>query len=423
MTFPKSNHVTTGMIYFGTFLVSVLSFFTTFNGMLILVSWPLALLGSLGIQTALLGIAWNLMRIKGNRATYVIVFSIAASFSIFFSYANFNFNLKANTRGQKVRAAYAEVARPVVREYGSKAKEAVFKANYQRERVGQLEKLEEEKGWATIVDEGSQDAFVQAVIDGARRTVDSWKRTQGSDYRQGAGRGIISKYLQSWDEQLGKNLTTINSYIAFVDSAGLVITGAMPVPEQYELVNQIASRFPVGEIAQATSATPTGMPEPPNPASYIEKPMNSQEALMLVIGDLSEMDHLTFFSLMFAIAVDLIVIVMAFAGSRVSEDVDYLFNRVQKDSFKRTKKMQLDDPRELSKSLDLNLERMRIASRYGLALSKALKDFERNKQAIRLVKGPEEISANNYTGENPLFTQIGKWVKVDGTSERKRVNV
>ena len=52
------------MIYFGTFLVSVLSFFTTYPGLTISLDRWLALIGSLGLQTAMLVIAWNLMRIR-----------------------------------------------------------------------------------------------------------------------------------------------------------------------------------------------------------------------------------------------------------------------------------------------------------------------------------------------------------------------
>lgn len=421
MTFPKVTQTTTAMIYFGTFLVSVLSFFTTFSGMLILLSWPLALLGSLGLQVALLGLAWNLMKVKSNRLTYVTVFLVAASFSVFFSYANFNFSLKENTRGHKVRGEYADVARPIVRQYSAVAKETQFKGTYQVKRLNQLIAMEKKNGWSTVVDEGSQDAFVQSVIDGARRTVTSWQQKQGADYHQGAGEGIIVNYLNTWQQQLGQSMTAVNEYLTFTDSAVLALSGTTSVEEQHDLVNQVAMRLPVGEIRQITGQSPTNLPEPPSMAAYIEKPMNSQEALMLVIGDLQEMDRLTFFSLMFAIAVDLIVIVMAFAGSRTTDEIDYLFTRVQKDSYRRTRKMLLGDPYEMSRSLDKNLERMQIASRYGLALSKALRDFEESKKSITLHRGPE--SAVSATDSSPLESPVNKWVKLDATRSRLKKTV
>ncbi|MEE8577152.1 MAG: hypothetical protein V3T31_07835, partial [candidate division Zixibacteria bacterium] len=85
-------HPTSIMIYGGTLLLSILSFFTTFYGLKIVVSYELALMGSLGLQSAMLGIAWNLIHVNQRRSVYVAVFSLAAIFSIFFSYANFNSN-------------------------------------------------------------------------------------------------------------------------------------------------------------------------------------------------------------------------------------------------------------------------------------------------------------------------------------------
>ena len=76
-------------------------------------------------------------------------------------------------RGHKVRGEYADLARPIVRQYVAVAKETQFKGTYQVERLNQLIAMEKTNGWATVVDEGSQDAFVQSVIDGARRTISS----------------------------------------------------------------------------------------------------------------------------------------------------------------------------------------------------------------------------------------------------------
>ena len=93
----KYSHATTRMLIAGTLLLSVLSFFTTFFGLAILVQVPLALAGSLGLQVGMLGVAWNLLRVRDGRRLYVAVFLVAASVSVFFSYANFDANLKANT--------------------------------------------------------------------------------------------------------------------------------------------------------------------------------------------------------------------------------------------------------------------------------------------------------------------------------------
>jgi len=287
------------MIYLGTLMVSVLSFFTTYQGLTIFLDQNLALLGSLGLQMAMLGIAWNLLRMKQHRGVYTLVFASAAVFSIFFSYANFNTRLKENTRAEGVRAEYASDARPVLRQYSSLAKEALSQGQYQVQRVVDLREMEESTGWSTVVDEGSEDPFIQSIIDGARRTVSSWQDNQGSSYRQGSGQGIISNYLTSWSEQAERNVAAVETYATMVDSVSMLLSSDVEVARQYELVNYAAVHFPIGEYAEILTETPE-LAEPPFAANYVEHPANGQQALREVIGDLHPMDRLSLFSLLFA---------------------------------------------------------------------------------------------------------------------------
>ncbi len=156
------------MIYLGTFLISILSFFTTLYGLVIIVDFRLAVIGSLGLQLAMLGIAWNVMRIRQGRIVYVAVFAMAAFFSIFFSYANFDAALKGKTRTVEARGDYHLAAQPVLAERLAWAQKAGLAGRYQVGRIGDLMEMEREKGWSVFIDECSKDPVVQKIIDGAR---------------------------------------------------------------------------------------------------------------------------------------------------------------------------------------------------------------------------------------------------------------
>ncbi|MBU0982534.1 MAG: hypothetical protein KKA42_01590 [candidate division Zixibacteria bacterium] len=393
MSAGRSITLTSSMIYLGILLISVLSFFTTYAGLAIFLAKPLALIGSLGLQTAMLGIAWNIMRVRQSRAAYALVFASAAAFSIFFSYANFSSSLKGNTRAHEARAGYAEASRPVVREFATVARQALARAEYQEKRVTDLLELEDTKGWATIVDEGSNDPVVQEIIDGARRTVDSWQQRQGTSYRQGAGKGIISNYLASWRNQVQNNLWAVGKYVHAIDSLALMLNSNLPVTEQYDLVNYAVVNFPTAAYAMITTETPS-LPEPPFPSDFVEKPANGQQALMLVIADLYPMDRLTFFSLLFAFVIDFIVIVMAICGSLIMDEQEYVFDRVEKDSAERIRKMNLDDPGHFAGQLDQNIQRMRHAGNYGKELGNVLEDIKANRQRLTLIRGEERLEKN-----------------------------
>ena len=388
MQFGKFHWVTTIMIYLGTLLLSILSFFTTLYGLAIIVSMPLALLGSLGLQTAMLGIAWNLIRIQEKRGTYLSVFAIAASFSIFFSYANFDISLKAETRPYTVRKAYNEDVRPVLTEYSTRAKQAVSTARYQVDRLNNIIRMEREKGWATVVDEGSQDRYIQSIINGARLTVDSWNKNQNTDYRQGRGDGIIVNYLEGRVTQAENNHETVINYSRLVDSLSLAMRSDMTVQEQCDLVNLAYISFPSAEVGTINldTATPP-LPAPPVVASHDETPVNKQQALMMVLSDLVQMDRLVFISLMLAVSIDLIVILMALAGSYATAHGDFVFRKVAEDAARRLSRLSLDDVRGFGEILDDNLIRQKKAAEYSKELSKIVDDHKRNrKNALILAK-------------------------------------
>ncbi|MEE8404159.1 MAG: hypothetical protein V3S17_02085 [candidate division Zixibacteria bacterium] len=385
----SATKYTSMLIYIGTFLISLLSFFTTYYGLALFLDKWLALLGSLGLQSAMLGIAWNLMRLRENRAAYVMVFSVAATFSIFFSYVNFNTGLKGNVRALEARDAYVTEARPILRQYAFLAKQALSRGGYQSQRLADLLEMEKDHGWATVVDEGSNDPFIQSIIEGARRTVISWKNNQGTDYHQGVGQGIITNYLTSWTDQVEHNLTALKKYVKTVDSLSLKLGSQMPVAEQYNLVNLAAVSFPLAEHEMMTG-TQANLSEPPFTADFIESPANKQQAMDLVISDLYLMDHLTFFSLFFAIVIDLIVIVMALCTSQAVDAVEYVFSRVERDASRRLRKISLDDPQEFTRSLESNLERLRQTSEYSRNLEEVLNEFRTKERAIRLVRDEEQ---------------------------------
>ena len=396
MITSKLSKLTTFMIYTGTAMLSVLSFFTTFYGMAIFLDESLALIGSLGLQVALLGVAWNLISAREKRGAYVTVFAIAATFSIFFSYANFDSTLKAQTRSTNARGDYTTAARPVLDALSSVAENAALHGGYQLERLNRLVVMEREKGWSTVADEGQQDIFIQSVINGARRTIESWEEQNHASYPQGAGDGIISDFLESSLYQAQTAVERIDAYAIAIDSTMLALSTDLPVSQQYRLVNSAWVGFPIAEIEMLGGDVPA-VPLPPDMDGFLELATNRHEAFMLVIDDLFEMDYLAAFSLALAVAIDLIVVLMALAGSRLAEDPDYVFNRVRRHTALAITETSLSDPDAFAKTLSNNIARYRQAIAYRLDLEQVLADYEaacasKKKTAVTLRRGPEEHS-------------------------------
>ncbi|MBI5266417.1 MAG: hypothetical protein HY851_04210 [candidate division Zixibacteria bacterium] len=354
--------------------------------MAILLHPALAAAGALGLQSSMLGLAWNILRVRNHRRAYVGAFSVAALFSVFFSYAAFNIALKQTTRSQEVREQYSAQVIPVLRQYGDIAKSALHSADYQVKRIDAIVEAEKTRGWATIVDEGSGDPVVQGIIDGARNTVASWRRLAGADYTQGPGHGMIANYLESWQDEARKRQSALEKYVHVTDSLNTLLSTGIPVEQQYQMVNSARLAFPQAEFAAVTAASAPRLPDPPLTAGYTETPLNGQQAFAMVLSDLYPMDLLTLFALLLAFAVDFIVVILALAAGRTSSDADLAFEIAEKDAQRRLQKVKLDNPAEYQNVLNQNIARLKAANEYSYQFGQALSDSKRARTRIKMIR-------------------------------------
>src|ERR1700751_1939870 len=87
----SSARVTRPMVKFlfvASVLLSIVSWYTTQQGMALYLSTWFSLLASLGIQTALVFVAWLIGFTKAKKALLIAVYVITAAISISFSYVS-----------------------------------------------------------------------------------------------------------------------------------------------------------------------------------------------------------------------------------------------------------------------------------------------------------------------------------------------
>src|SRR5215831_3372547 len=88
---PRDSSLTRFIVaglFISSCLLSIVSWYTTQQGMaLYLASW-FSLLASLGVQTALVLVAWLIGISRSNRALLIAVYAITAVISISFSYVS-----------------------------------------------------------------------------------------------------------------------------------------------------------------------------------------------------------------------------------------------------------------------------------------------------------------------------------------------
>ena len=158
--------------------------------------------------------------------------------------------------------------------------------------------------------------------------------------------------------------------------------------------------FPVNEVEVLTAST-IDVPMPPDRTNYVEKSINPQQAFMMVLNDLMEMNKLALFALLLAVAIDMIIIIMAFAGSLIVGDVEHIFDKIKKETNRKLDEISLDDSVALDETLKSNIEKYRKASEYGLDVSRLIWEYKNAKKATQIAETiGSKILINDYeTGQ------------------------
>jgi hypothetical protein len=116
MGFASSLRVTRPMVkslFVASCLLSIVSWYTTQQGMALYLSTWFSLLASLGIQTALVFVAWLIGFTKSKRALLIGVYAITAVVSIAFSYVSLFTWFSARERPMQVeRKLYDRLTGP-----------------------------------------------------------------------------------------------------------------------------------------------------------------------------------------------------------------------------------------------------------------------------------------------------------------------
>src|SRR5258708_29920125 len=85
---PEITRPMVKVLFVATCLLSIVSWYTTEQGMALYLSVWFAVLASLGVQGALVFVAWLIGLTKSRRALLIAVYAITATVSIAFSYVS-----------------------------------------------------------------------------------------------------------------------------------------------------------------------------------------------------------------------------------------------------------------------------------------------------------------------------------------------
>lgn len=300
-------------LFVASCLLSVVSWYTTFEGMHLYLSVWFSILASLGIQTALVLVAWLIgfsthLGHAGRRPMLIGVYIVTAIVSIAFSYTSlytwFSARERPATIERKLYDALDDSA-------GQTRKLLTSAIGEQQKHVLALQEMTQaERTHGLISRAEDADPYLASI----RAAVAREAQTYAVNYREGAGAGVrysaFDRYTKLAQESLGQMQRSQAELASFVSTTKPLDS----TQQQLEAYRQVYANVPWREMEQTLHSGQLAKPPLPAYSDFVDRTVSGQEDLLVAFEELfTAPTSRHVFALMLAAFIDLVVFLLAFA--------------------------------------------------------------------------------------------------------------
>ena len=296
-------------LFFSSCLLSVVSWYTTQQGMALYLSPWFSLLASLGVQSALVMVAWLIGVTRSGRWLLTAVYVITATVSIAFSYVSLHTWFAARERPATIeRKLYDELNAAAGR-----SQELLTAAIAEGERhvaaLAEMTTAEKEHGYISRATDA--DPWLARVREAVGREAASY----GAAYPEGTGTGL--RYT-AFDRQTTLARQTVARLQQAQQALAAWRSGLKPLdPTEAQLrgFRQVFDAVPWDEVHETLHGPAFGLPKPPVYSDFVDRSASGQEDLVIAFTELFSAPtsrHVLAFTL--AAFIDVIVFLLAYAS-------------------------------------------------------------------------------------------------------------
>ena len=296
-------------LFVASCLLSIVSWYTTEQGMALYLSTWFALLASLGVQTALVLVAWLIGFTRSRKTLLIAVYAITATVSVAFSYVSLFTWFSAKERPLAIeRKLYDKLGADV-----ASAQETLGSAiaEGQKHVLALQELTAAEKAHGSISRAQDADPYLAKVRDAVAREA----QTYATSYREGAGEGVrytaFDRYAKIAEQSLARmqaaqqDLTRFRAQSKPLD----------PTEKQLRDFHQAWDGVPWTDVEQSLHSAKFERPPAPAYSEFVDRSQNAQEDLLIAFEELVTAPTARHaFAFILAAFIDVIVFLLAFAS-------------------------------------------------------------------------------------------------------------
>jgi hypothetical protein len=296
-------------LFVASALLSVVSWYTTQQGMALYLSPWISVLASLGIQSALVLVAWLVGLVRTRRALLVAVYAITAVVSIAFSYVSLHAWFSARERPAVVQRRLYDA----LLEAGGRSQEllAAAVAEGEKHALALEEMAAAERAHGYVSRSGDADPWLARI----REAVAEEARGYGTAYPEGAGPGLRYTAFERHARIARQTVARLRqSQQAFAELGG-ALRPLEPTEGQLRAFRGVFDAVPWKEVRDTLHGGPLELPAVPAYSDFVDRPATSQEDLLIAFAELVSAPtarHAT--ALALATFIDVVVFLLAWAS-------------------------------------------------------------------------------------------------------------
>lgn len=300
-------------LFVASCLLSIVSWYTTQQGMALYLSNWFSMLASLGIQTALVLVAWLIGFSKAKRGPLIAVYVMTAAVSIAFSYVSLYTWFSARERP-------ATVQRKLYDELTASSAQAIERlssaiAEGQKHVIALDEMTVTERAHGFISRAQDADPYLAAIREAVAAEARTYSRDGVLGYKEGAGEGLRYTAFERYAKLARQSLTQLQQSHGALAEFRSRLKPTDPTDRQLREFHQVYDGIPWSEAERHLHAGKLERPATPEYSQFVDRTSGGQEDLMLAFeGLIMEPTGKHAFALALATFIDVIIFLLAFAS-------------------------------------------------------------------------------------------------------------
>jgi hypothetical protein len=308
----SSARVTRPMVkslFVASCLLSIVSWYTTQQGMALYLSTWFSLLASLGIQTALVFVAWLIGFTKSRRGLLICVYVITATVSIAFSYVSLFTWFSARERPMQMERKLYDRLNETADQTSQILASAIAEGQKHVAAIDEMTAAEKANGYISRAEDA--DPYLRQV----REAVAQEARSYSANYPEGSGQGLRYTAFDRYAKLAGQSLQRMEDAQAKLAEFRGKLKPLDPTDQQLREFRQVYDAIPWNDVETTLHTGAVQKPALPDYADFVDRTASEQEDLLVAFQELFATPtarHI--FALALAAFIDIVVFLLAYAS-------------------------------------------------------------------------------------------------------------